>query len=93
MLLQPFLGLLHHRQYKKLGQRSYFGHGHMWYGRLLIVLGVINGGLGLRLAGNSKNGEIAYGVVAGVLGLAYIAAVVLSPRNKGANGRNVIKHG
>lgn len=82
IFLQPFIGLLHHRQYKKLGQRSYFGHAHMWWGRIIIVLGIINGGLGLRLAGNSKKGEIAYGVVSGIAFVAYVASILLSSRTK-----------
>jgi hypothetical protein len=41
-----------------------------------MILGVINGGLGLKLAANSKNGEIAYGVVAGVVALLYTLIVV-----------------
>jgi len=41
-----------------------------------MILSVINGGLGLQLAANTKNGEIAYGVVAGVVALAYAVLVV-----------------
>lgn len=26
-----------------------WGHAHLWFGRLLILVGIINGGLGLRL--------------------------------------------
>lgn len=32
-----------------------------------MILAVINGGLGLKLAANTTGGEIAYGVVAGVV--------------------------
>lgn len=43
-------------------------------GRLLITLGMINGGLGLLLSSNASRGDyIAYGVVAGVIWVAYIA--------------------
>jgi hypothetical protein len=67
----------------------------MWYGRILIILGVINGGLGLKLAGNSKKGEIAYGVVAGVMLVIYIATAVLtSTKNVGTGtGRRTAKIG
>ncbi|RAL60833.1 hypothetical protein DID88_010158 [Monilinia fructigena] len=61
--IQPFIGLIHHWRYMKTRQRGIFGWVHLWYGRILIVLAVINGGLGLKLAANSRNGEIAYGVV------------------------------
>lgn len=41
-------------------------------------MGVINGGLGLQLSDNTVKGEIAYGVIAGVLFLFYVAVVVIS---------------
>ena len=53
-----------------------------------MALAVINGGLGLKLAANTRGGEIAYGVVAGVVALIYVIVVVL--RRKGnAEGQGV----
>ncbi|KAH8810745.1 hypothetical protein F5884DRAFT_875530 [Xylogone sp. PMI_703] len=75
-VFQPIFGLLHHQQFKKLKMRSYFGHLHIWYGRILIICGIINGGLGLKLAANSPHGIIAYSIVAGAIGLLYIAVMV-----------------
>ena len=49
-----------------------------------MLLGVINGGLGLMLAKNSTKGKIAWGVVAGVVGLVYVAIVAVTAR-KGAH--------
>jgi len=46
-----------------------------------MILAVVNGGLGLKLAANTKHGEIAYGVVAGVIALVY-ALVVVFKRKK-----------
>jgi hypothetical protein len=40
-----------------------------------MVCGIVNGGLGLELAGNCKGGMIGYGVVAGVVGVLYILLV------------------
>ncbi|PVH77590.1 iron reductase domain protein [Cadophora sp. DSE1049] len=85
-LIQPIFGLIHHIQYKRNLSRAGVSHLHIWYGRILILLAIINGGLGLKLANNSRNGEIAYGVVAGVVGAAYIAMCVF--KRKG-NGRGV----
>ncbi|KAI9828959.1 MAG: hypothetical protein M1819_006458 [Sarea resinae] len=45
---------------------------HVWLGRVLIILGIINGGLGLQLSANTTKGEIAYGIIAGVLGTLYL---------------------
>jgi len=78
LFFQPIGGILHHLGYKRHGQRTIISHGHIWLGRILITLGMINGGLGLRLADNATRGEeIAYGVVAGVMWLIWMACAVL----------------
>jgi hypothetical protein len=46
-------------------------------GRLFLLLGIINGGTGLKLADNTTGGIIAYAVVAGVFAVAYIAIAAL----------------
>ena len=81
-LLQPFIGLSHHYLYKKTGGRTPVSHIHIWLGRSILICGAVNGGLGLQLAANSKGGEIAWGVVAGVIALIY-AAIVLVKRKSG----------
>lgn len=91
---QPISGLIQHATYKrraaavkagkatKLPGRTVAGYAHLWLGRGLIVLGMINGGLGLRLAArspyetNKQAKAIAYGVGAGVMFLLYVAFVV-----------------
>ncbi|KAM3075801.1 hypothetical protein ACMFMG_007928 [Clarireedia jacksonii] len=77
-LLQFLLGLYHHHKYKQQQRRGWAGVMHIWYGRTIIVLGIVNGGVGLQLAGNSTAGKVVYGVVAGVVGLAYAGWVGLS---------------
>ena len=69
---------------------------HIWYGRTLIFLGIINGGLGFRLAGNIKNRVVAYTVVAAVFGAAYVLGVTImafrkrnSQARKGPAGEEV----
>ena len=73
---QPFAGVLHHSSYKKTQRRTFVSQFHIWEGRLVIVLGMINGGLGLKLFGVKTGYQIAYGVVAGVMGLACLTAIV-----------------
>ncbi|OBT72603.1 hypothetical protein VF21_08159 [Pseudogymnoascus sp. 05NY08] len=76
LLFQPLFGFLHHRRFmatQKQGKMTLF---HVWYGRILILLGMLNGGFGLKLAANSPGGNIAYGVVAGVIGATYVAVMV-----------------
>ena len=76
-IIQPILGLIHHRKYVKTHSSSAFGTVHVWWGRILIVCAIINGGLGLMLSNNSLGGTSAYGVVAGVIGVVYIALVFI----------------
>jgi hypothetical protein len=76
MLIQPFLGAIHHWVYVRKKTRTALAPVHVWLGRILILLGMVNGGLGLRLADNTHGGKIAYGVVAGVCGTMYLAWVV-----------------
>lgn len=51
-----------------------------------MLLAVINGGLGLKLAGNSRNGEIAYAVVAAVVGVVYVVMCVFKRKGGGSAG-------
>jgi hypothetical protein len=82
MLLQPFFGFVHHRRYLATQKRGNWTRLHVWYGRVLILLGIINGGLGLQLAANTRGGTIAYGVVGGVIGMAYCVMVAKSELEK-----------
>ena len=78
LLLQPVLGYVHHLIYVKEHKRTLWIYSHIWYGRALILLAVINGGLGLQLSGNTVKGEIAYGVIAGVMFLLYLAVLAIA---------------
>jgi hypothetical protein len=70
--IQPVLGFLHHVQYRRQGKRGIFGHIHIWYGRATIILGMVNGGLGLQLSGGSNVYIIVYSVAAGISTLSYV---------------------
>jgi hypothetical protein len=86
LLLQPFLGVLHHMLYKKYNSRTMWSYAHIWLGRGAITLGMINGGLGLQLADSmhmsSRPGIIAYGVIAGIMWLAWVAASIVGERRR-----------
>jgi len=88
-LIQPVIGLIHHRSYLRTQKRGIFGQIHTWYGRALLILGVINGGLGLQLAANTRGGEIAYGVVAGVMAIFYLFVIGVVGFRKGKGGGKV----
>ncbi|KLJ08563.1 hypothetical protein EMPG_15991 [Blastomyces silverae] len=75
LLLQPLIGFVHHRKFMMTQRPGPWTRFHVWYGRVLILLGMTNGGLGLQLADNTRAGTVAYGVVAGLVGVAYCTVV------------------
>lgn len=95
IVFQPLLGFLQHRYFVKHGEGSFFGLAHRWLGRAFLILGMINGGLGLQLArqlagnaGATSGLEIAYGVVAGVMGTFYIAVVIVKSLLSGSSSES-----
>ncbi|KAF2194437.1 hypothetical protein K469DRAFT_127363 [Zopfia rhizophila CBS 207.26] len=83
LFFQPILGFIHHSQFRKYSRRTVWSYGHLWLGRIVITLGIINGGLGMLLATEtgyfvpSRGQMIAYGVVAGAMWLLYVVAAVI----------------
>lgn len=51
---------------------------HTWLGRVCFLLGVVNGGLGLRLARQEGSRRTAYIAVAAVMGVLYITTGVMT---------------
>ena len=87
LLIQPILGYIHHVMYTRKGKRTLWSTAHVWFGRVILTLGIINGGLGLRFAKNTRTGEIAYGVIAGVVWVSWLAvAVWATAYKKGEKG-------
>lgn len=86
IILQPLFGILHHKLYKKHGSRTLWSYIHIWLGRVAITLGMVNGGMGLQLADSmhmsSMGGIIAYGVIAVIMWLAWVAASVVGERRR-----------
>ncbi|CAJ2512948.1 Uu.00g010670.m01.CDS01 [Anthostomella pinea] len=74
--IQPIGGYLHHLYYMKHQRRGLVSHAHIWYGRVLMLMGIINGGLGLRLADESNRLVIAYSIVAAVVSVIYIGGAL-----------------
>lgn len=86
VLLQPALGWFHHRQFKLYQRRTIVSYLHLVNGRLIIILGMINGGLGLKVSRAPKKFKIAYGVLAGVVGVAWLAVTVFTEVRKAKGG-------
>lgn len=89
LAIQPALGFIHHSQFVKTGSRGVFSHAHIWWGRIWLVLGVINGGLGLQLSGAKNSLVIAYSVISVIMYLVYAVVkslVSFRSRRKRSNG-------
>lgn len=77
LFFQPLLGWIHHRTFLRTGARSGSSYGHIWVGRIAIPLGIVNGGLGLKLSRVENKYVIVYSVFAGLMGVAYLAAIAI----------------
>lgn len=74
--VQAALGQLHHMQFQKTGKRSLYSYSHIWLGRSVILLGIINGGIGLGpgLADASGGQIAAYAIIAIAVVVGYVFA-------------------
>lgn len=89
-LSMPILGILHHKNYISTHNSYKFAWIHVYLGRVLILAGIINGGLGFQLGyyethlPKLRQGEIAYGAIAGFIGLVWISVSIMACiRSKG----------
>jgi hypothetical protein len=85
LFFMPFIGVIHHKVYQKVQKRTLWSYGHIFTGRAAIVLGMVNGGLGLRLADAGNSSKIAYAVLAALVGVVYICAIVFGELKRGRN--------
>lgn len=74
VLFQPAMGVYQHLHYHKTGGSTVFGLIHRWLGRTMIMLGIVNGGLGFMIAGNT-GAYIPYAIVAAIIFLIYVAVL------------------
>jgi len=87
LFFQPILGWMHHNNFKRFQQRTMPSYVHVWLGRFVITLGIVNGGLGFMLADNTKIGPIAYGIIAAVFFAGYVFAIVIGERRRKRGSR------
>lgn len=86
VVFQPALGIYQHLYYHRTGGRSAFGAFHQWLGRIVILAGVVNGGLGFLQSGPvgsewvPRGAVLAYSIVAVVVFLFYVAVVFITKR-------------
>ena len=52
---------------------------HVWFGRLLITFGILNGGLGFLYSNSAARGvRITYGIIAGLVWVAFVLGNLLA---------------
>ena len=94
MLLQPVFGFLHHAHFKRHQRRGLVSYVHIFYGRSLMLLGIINGGLGLKLARAPRSAITTYTIIAGLFGLLYaLIAMIMECRRWRKGRRGASKQG
>jgi low temperature requirement protein LtrA len=67
LVIQPVVGFVHHRVFKKVQKRQVWSYMHLTIGRVGITLGIINGGLGLYISNASAYYTRVYAIVAAVM--------------------------
>jgi len=80
LFFQPFLGIGHHVLYKRQGGPNALTYPHIWWGRILITLGIINGYLGIQLSQptNYKTIGIVYAVIASLIWAVWMGLALLT---------------
>lgn len=91
LAIQPALGGLHHQYFVKNGARGIFSYVHLWFGRILLVLGAINGGLGFQLSNSKQSYIIAYSVITVFFYLLYAGVKGFTMARNGRNGSGTRK--
>ena len=76
LIFQPAFGLLHHERFKLVNRRQGWSYAHLFDGRVFITAGIVNGGLGMWIAGAPRQLRVAYIAAAGSMwGLWMLVAV------------------
>ena len=81
---QPALGIYQHLYYHRTGGHSPLGTVHKWMGRVAILVGAVNGGLGFMQSGPVGSeyvpnySVVVYSIVAVVVFFIYILVVVMT---------------
>lgn len=88
VIVQWVLGYWHHRQYMLTQSPTKYGPIHRYFGQAVMLLGVLNGGIGLTWSAAARPFIIGYTVVVAIVGVGVIGAVVwarflASPRHSG----------
>ncbi|KAK3354930.1 hypothetical protein B0H65DRAFT_29679 [Neurospora tetraspora] len=91
LLIQPVLGVMHHKYFLKYRERGVVSYAHIWWGRILLTTAIVNGGLGLKLSNANNSAVVAYSIIAavcfGIYAIVKSWAVVRRGRQQGPHLR------
>lgn len=88
VLVQPTLGFLHHRTYKQTQSPTLLGKIHRYFGPAVILLGIVDGALGLHFADNNGKIPAYFAIVIFIAIICTLAQWILrrrAIRNKAVN--------
>ncbi|KAF2243981.1 hypothetical protein BU26DRAFT_523528 [Trematosphaeria pertusa] len=83
LAVQALLGLFHHLKFRRTGRPTTLGISHRWWGRIVLVVGAIDGGLGLKLAEEESTAIVVYCVLAGVFFSIWGLSLIVDARREG----------
>ncbi|KAF3926798.1 hypothetical protein ABW20_dc0100465 [Dactylellina cionopaga] len=72
LFLQVILGASHHIMFKMKGKRTWLSYCHIWLGRSAIIIGIVNGGLGLPIADATLPPKAIYAGAAAIVFAIYL---------------------
>lgn len=73
----------------KNGGRGFVSYIHLYWGRIWMFLGLVNGGLGLQLANSKQKFVVAYAVVSAIFWCIYIGVKGFTTMRKNKMGRGL----
>ena len=97
ILVQPAMGILQHLHFRKTGEKSRWAYIHRWTGRVAIILGMINQGLGFQLVGIGTvvhtHSLVRNFTILGVLGGIWFTLAIWDWSKRGSRKKsNVVEH-
>ncbi len=78
LVVQPVVGFVHHRVYKRVERRQVWSYVHLTIGRVGVTVGIVNGGLGLYLSGASAYITKVYVIVAAIIWALWMAVALFA---------------
>lgn len=88
LFIQPMTELLNAKFYQRYPKVIFLAHVHIWFGRLLLTAGIIQGGLGFAFSASLPYAtvdwapRIVYGVLAVVVWILYVSFAIVWPEFK-----------